>query len=229
MKNNTRIGILLIFSSIALLVPYTILTIIFDYPNILRQDTADILVQFHQGGNQLIYTWLAFALTGIPLIPASILIGKQFEDKSGLVRIATTIGIIGLIVQMIGLLRWTFVVPILADTFVQATDVATKTSVIITFKTIHQFAGVLLGEHLGQLFTVAWTGMISYALVKVQFISKSLAWFGYFSGAVYLSAQAELLSTVIPSFPFWDMAGFVGSTLWLMWLIALGIFFLKKT
>lgn len=228
MKNNTRIGILLIFSSIALLVPYTILTIIFDYPNILRQDTAEILVQFHQGGNQLVFTWFAFALTGAPLIPAYLLIGKQFEDKNGLVRIATTIGIIGLIVQMVGLLRWTFIVPILADTFVQATDVATKTSVIIAFKTIHQFAGVLLGEHLGQLFTVAWTGMISYALAKVMFIPKGLAWFGYISGAIYLSAQAELLSTVVPSFPFWDMAGFLGSTLWLMWLIVLGIYFLKQ-
>ncbi len=228
MKNNAQIGLLLIFSSLALLIPYTILTVIFDYPNILRQDTADILTQFNQGGNQLIFTWFAFALTGIPLIPAYILIGKQFENQSGLVRIATLLGVMGLVAQLIGLLRWTFVVPVLAQTFVSTTDPAIKAAVVISFETIHQFAGVLLGEHLGQLFTVAWTGMISYALAQVLLIPKSLAWFGYLSGGIYLSAQAELLSTVIPSFPFWNMAGFIGSTLWLIWLILLGVFFLKR-
>ena len=52
---------------------------------------------------------------------------------------ATTVGVIGLIVQMVGLLRWTFVVPVLADTFVHATDEATKAAAIVSFKTIHQF------------------------------------------------------------------------------------------
>ena len=32
---------------------------------------------------------------------------------------------------MVGLLRWTFVVPVLADTFVHAPDEATKTAAVI--------------------------------------------------------------------------------------------------
>lgn len=227
MKNNTRIGILLIVSSIALLIPYTILTFIFDYPNILRQDIATVLQQFHEGGNTLIATWFAFAMTGIPLIPAYILIGQQFEKQVTTIRTATTIGVIGLIVQLIGLLRWTFVVPVLADTFVNAGNMETKVAAIIAFKTIHHFAGVLLGEHLGQLFTIAWTLMLSYSLANLQYIPKWLAWFGYSSAAIYLCAQAELFATVIPSFPIWEMAGFIGSTLWLMWLILLGSQFLR--
>ncbi|WP_309640831.1 DUF4386 domain-containing protein [Flavobacterium sp.] len=228
MKNNIHIGILLIVSSIALLIPYSILTIIFDYPNILRQDTAMVLQQFHEGGNTLIATWFAFAMTGIPLVPAYILIVQQFEKKTTIIRTATTIGVIGLIVQMIGLLRWTFVVPVLADTFVNATDPATKAAAVVAFKTIHQFAGVLLGEHLGQLFTIAWTLMLSYSLAKLQFVPKSMAWFGYITSAIYLCAQAELFATVVPGFPVWEMAGFIGSTLWLIWLIILGILFLKS-
>ena len=150
-SNNKTIGILLIASAIALLIPYTILTIIFEYPVILRQDTGTILTKFYQGGNSLIWTWFAFAITGIPLLPAYIMIGQKFETKAPFVRMATTIGVIGLIVQMIGLLRWTFVVPVLADTFVHAADEATKAAAIVSFKTIHQFGGVILGEHLGQL------------------------------------------------------------------------------
>lgn len=227
MKNHTRIGILLIVSSIALLIPYTILTAIFDYPNILRQDTATVLLQFHEGGTPLIVTWFAFAMTGIPLIPAYILIGQQFDKQMSLIRTATTIGVIGLVVQLIGLLRWTFVVPILADTFVNAADPATKTAAVVAFKTIHQFAGVLLGEHLGQLFTIAWTLILSFSLAKLQFIPKWMAWFGGITSAIYLGAQAELFATVIPGFPVWEMAGFIGSTLWLIWLSILGVLFLR--
>jgi len=41
-------------------------------------------------------------------------------------------------------------------------------------------------------------------------------------------AQAELFATVMPNFPVLDMAGFIGSTLWLVWLIAVGVCFFKK-
>ena len=149
MTINKSIGGLFIAGAIALFIPYTMLTVIFEYPDILRQDTATILTKFHEGGNRLIWTWFAFAITGIPLLPAYIMLGQKLENKAPLVRMATTIGVIGLIVQMVGLLRWTFVVPVLADTFIHATDEATKAAVIVAFKTIHQFGGVVLGEHLG--------------------------------------------------------------------------------
>ncbi len=228
MKNNNQtIGILLMTGAIALLIPYTMLTIIFEYPAILRQDTGTILTKFNQGGNSLVWTWFAFAITGIPFIPAYIMIGQKFENKAPLVRMATTIGVIGLIVQIIGLLRWTFVVPVLADTFVHAADDATKAAAIVSFKTIHQFGGVILGEHLGQLFTIAWTAMITISFAKLKMMPKWVNWLGIISSVIYLLAQAELFATVIKGFPVWDMAGFIGSTLWLIWLIIVGFKFLK--
>ncbi len=115
MKTNKAIGWLLISGAVSLFIPYTILTIIFEYPDILRQDTATILTKFHDGGSKLILTWFAFAITGLPLLPAYILIGQKLENKTPVVRVATTIGVIGLIVQMVGLLRWTFVVPALSE------------------------------------------------------------------------------------------------------------------
>lgn len=226
-NNNLHMGWLMIIGAVAVLIPYSILTIIFEYPDILRQDVGTVLIKFHQGGAALIATWFAFAITGIPLIPAYIMLGQKLESKNPLVRTATTLGVIGLIVQMIGLLRWTFVVPVLADSYVNATDEATKSAAIIAFKTIHQFGGVLLGEHLGQLLTIIWTVFISLALLKVNIIPKWLAWWGIIASLIYFVAQAELLATVIPSFPVIDMAGFIGSTLWLFWVILVGFKFIK--
>lgn len=226
-KQQKIIGILLIAGAVALLIPYTILTVIFDYPGILREDTAEILSRFHEGGTQLILTWFAFAISGVPLIPAFILLGQRLETKASLVRLATSLGVISLIVQMIGLLRWTFVVPVLADTFVNAMDEPTRAAAVVAFKTIHQFAGVILGEHLGQLLTVSWTIMMSISFSKLRILPTWINWFGITSAVIYFLAQAELIATVIPDFLVWEMAGFLGSTLWLIWLIIVGVQFTR--
>jgi hypothetical protein len=223
MKSEKTIGILFIIGAIGIFIPYTILTIIFNYPDVLRQEPAIVLSQFHKGGAALIFTWLAFALLGLPLLIAYSLLGKSMEANLPFVRWVTTIGIVSGIVQIIGLLRWVFVVPVLANDFVNTNDPVQQTSIITSFKVVHQFGGVLLGEHLGQLFTITWTVGMSYALLKSLVIPGWLAWFGYITSAIYLMAQAELFETVIPGFPVWDLAGFIGSTLWLVWLIAIGI------
>lgn len=220
-------GILLITGAIALLIPYTILTIIFHYPDILREDASSILTKFHEGGNTLIWTWFVFAVTGLPLIPAYILLGQELENKSSLARVATNIGVISLIVQMVGLLRWTFVVPVLADTFVHATDDATRSAAIVSFKMIHQFGGVLLGEHLGQLFTIVWTVSMTSVFATLKLFPKWVNILGIVSSFIYILAQADLFATVMPGFPVWEMAGFIGSTLWLAWLIIVGTYLIK--
>ncbi|MEJ0055664.1 MAG: DUF4386 domain-containing protein [Bacteroidota bacterium] len=222
MKTYKIIGSLFIIASVALFIPYTALTIIFEYPGILRQDTATVLTKFHEGGSTLIWTWFAFAVTGIPLLPAYILLGQKLEEKSRLVRVATIIGVVGLIVQMVGLLRWTFVVPVLADVFVNATDETTRSAAIIAFKVVHQYGGVILGEHLGQLFTIAWTVMMSLSFSRSKMFPAWISWLGYISSSIYFLAQAELFETVIHDFPVWGLAGFIGSTLWLIWLIIVG-------
>ena len=227
MKNEKIIGYLLLAGAIGVFIPYTILTITFNYPDILRQESATILTEFHKGGAPLIFTWLAFALLGIPLLIAYSLIGQKLEPKMPHIRWVTTIGIVSGMLQIIGLLRWVFVVPILATEFVSTTNPAAQEAIKISFKVIHQFGGVLLGEHLGQLFTVVWTVFTSAALLKVRLIPKWLALLGFLASFIYFLAQAELFATVIPTFPVINMAGFIGSTLWLVWLILVGVKFIK--
>jgi len=229
MQTEKIIGVLLILGAVGVFIPYTILTIIFDYPDILRQDPGVILTKFHKGGASLIFVWFFFAMFGLPLLVAYVSIGQKLENKFYFVRWVTTLGIISVIVQIIGLLRWTFVVPVLANDFVNATNETTREPIKIVFQTMHQFAGVLLGEHLGQLFTVAWTIMIAVAFNKLRLLPRWIIWFGYISAGIYLLAQAELFATVIPNFPVWSLAGLIGSTMWLIWLIIVGIRFLKIT
>jgi hypothetical protein len=68
--------------SVGVLIPYIIPILIFDYPDILRKDARHILIQFYKGGASLISVWLLFAILGLPLLFAYILIGQKLETNS---------------------------------------------------------------------------------------------------------------------------------------------------
>ena len=201
----------------------------FDYPDILRLPTEEILTRFHAGGNSLIYTWLAFAWVGLPMLFGVILLKRILEkENSPFLETATTIGVIGFIVQVIGLLRWVFVVPVLARLFTDpTTDSATKAAIPVVFSAIHQYGGVILGEHMGQFLIIIWMGLISAIIYKSEMFSKWVAWLGWFASAVYILGQTELFATAIPDFPVVDWAGLYGSLLWLLWMIVVGVFLVK--
>lgn len=225
MPSTKLIGNLLIAGVVIVLIPYTTLTIIFDYPNILRQDPGIVLTRFHAGGGALIGVWWLFATGGLPLWQAYVLIGQKFDNQDLVIRWATTLGVISAITQIVGLLRWPFVVPILAAQYVNATDPATKQAAVAVFSAIHQYGGVVLGEHLGQLLTIAYTVLISMAFARLQVLPRWVSYLGYVASGIYLLAQGDLFASVIPGFPNWELAGLLGSTLWLAWLLIVGIRF----
>jgi Domain of unknown function (DUF4386) len=228
MKSRRASGILLITGAIGVLIPYTILTITFHYPDILREKPGIVLEQFHAGGVSLIFTWLAFALPGLPLLVAYVLLGKELKSKTEAAEWITAMGVISIVAQLVGLLRWVFVVPMLATAYASTTDVSLRQSIEVVFQTVHQLGGVLLGEHIGQLFTVIWSVSVAVLFQKHQMLPSRINYFGIISSLIYFLAQAELLATVIPDFPVWDLAGFVGSTLWLVWLVVVGYYQMKK-
>ncbi|MFT3932450.1 MAG: DUF4386 domain-containing protein [Chitinophagaceae bacterium] len=228
MKAEKTIGILLIAGAIGVFVPYTILSIIFEYPLILRQQPGTILTKFHQGGGRLTLTWWAFATLGLPLLVAYIKIGQWLQNKTSFMQWITVIGIISGIAQIIGLLRWVFVVPVIANNYVNASSDVAREIAISNFQLVHQFGGVLLGEHIGQLFTIIYTIVLCYAFLQLKLFPQWISWFGFVAAAIYLLAQADLFAIVIPGFPVVAMAGFIGSTLWLLWLLLTGVLLLRR-
>ncbi|MFN0156489.1 MAG: DUF4386 domain-containing protein [Bacteroidota bacterium] len=222
-------GIIFIVVPILINIPYGMLIAGFQYPDILRQPAGEILAKFHEGGSGLILTWWAFGFIGIPLIYPVIGLHSllQQEDTPYLLT-GTACGVISLVAQFVGLLRWTFVVPSLAEVYVNpASSQATRDAAVIAFQTIHQYGGVVIGEHIGQLFTVVWMFLVGAAMMKSPAFRPWLGWFGIISGAIYLLAQLELFATVIPGIPVITIARLLGSILWLMWMVLIGIAMLR--
>ena len=151
-------GFFFILGAILVNIPYTLLIINFDYPDILRAPSDLILIEFEKGGSTLIWTWLAFAWVGLPMLLGAVMLKSVLKKERGVVLdLATNFGILGFVVQVVGLLRWVFVVPMLAHLYNNPlTPAGTKEAILVLFLTQHQYGGVLLGEHIGQLFVILW-------------------------------------------------------------------------
>jgi hypothetical protein len=222
-------GLLFIVGSILVNIPYTLLIMNFNYPDILRKPADAVLMQFQAGGASLIFTWLAFAWVGLPLIFATLMLKRVLEPEGHpLLETATTLGLIGLVLAVVGLTRWVFVVPVLARLYTDpASSEAIRSSALVTFQAIHQYGGVVIGEHISQLMTVLWMALISAMMLRSVLFQAWQAWLGLVAALVYLLAQSELLATVIPGFPVAPEAGLIGSLLWLLWMIVMGVTLLR--
>ena len=221
-------SLLLALGVLGVCIPYTLLSIYFEYPDILREQPGILLQRFEEGGTQLILTWWLFAVLGIPFIPAYKLLEAQLKPFSQSIHWITTIGIMGLVFQLIGLLRWTFIVPFLAKQYTHATSVEAKEAVALVFEVVHRWGGVMLGEHLGQLFTILWMFGITRVLHQLKWWPTWFTVLGYLTSCIYVVAQTELAATVIPSFPVVSWAGLVGSSLWLVWMSCLAFLLVRR-
>ena len=196
----------------------------FDYPDILRRPTAEILERFRAGGPGLIVLWWAFMLSGLLLIAGAVLLG-QVLGFGGIVPLATTIGVLAGLVQMLGLLRWVYVVPTLARASADTTLGPGQREVhAAVFRAFHLYLGVGVGEHLGYLFTGIWSVLIGIGVVLGTALPTWLGWPGIVVGAGLVVGSAEFLG------PFeergWGLAGTAIPILyvaWSVWLLAMGI------
>jgi hypothetical protein len=137
-------------------------------------------------------------------------------------RVATQVGAVSVLLSLIGFLRWVFVVPALAQAYVDS-DSSTRDAVAAAWLAQHQFGGALLGEHLGQLLAVAWSATLSVLILRSRVLPRALGAAGLLVSALYLLNQGDVLATAVPGFPVWDLAGLVGSTSWGLWVAALGV------
>src|SRR4029453_18026231 len=154
-------GLLLLVLPVAYNGLYTLLARSFDYPDILRQPTDQVLDRFTAGGSRLVLTWWGFAMSAVLLAPAVVLLSATLADADPTVlALATAIGLLAALVQFLGLVRWPFAIPHLARLAGDpATTPATRDAIDVVFQTLNRYLGVAVGEHLGYLFTGLWTAL----------------------------------------------------------------------
>ena len=221
-------GGLFVLGAVSFAVAATILSSTFDWPDILREPGSVVLPAYAAGGTGLVWTWFATAWTyAVLLIPILLLPAALGRRDDAALRVATYLGAASVLLSLIGFLRWVFVVPQLAQSYVSG-DATTQVALEAAWTAQHQFGGALLGEHLSQLLAIAWSVTVSIIVVRDRVLPRWLGIAGLAVSAVYLLNQGDILATAVPGFPVLDLAGLVGSTGWGLWVAALGVTLLLR-
>ncbi len=217
-------GILLIVAPLWFNATFALLGKRFDYPDILRRPATEILDRFRAGGSSLILLWWMFMLSGLLLIPGVVLLGQAL-GFTGIVPLAVTIGVLAGLVQMLGLLRWVYLVPSLARMNADpALESGEREATLAVFRAMHQYLGVGVGEHLGYLFTGIWSVLTGVAVVGRELLPDWMGWVGIVVGVGLIVGSAEFLGR--DEEDGWDLAGAAVPILyvaWSVWLLAMGI------
>jgi hypothetical protein len=147
-------GIILVLTPVEFNMFFTLSSVSFDYPDILREPSGYVLRRFAEGGGGLVATWYGFMLTAVLLVPLAVLLYKVLaREDTPYVGLAAVFGVVAGVVQFLGLARWPFLVPYLADSYLDSTSSeATRAAAAVSFQAFNRYAGVAVGEHLGYLF-----------------------------------------------------------------------------
>jgi hypothetical protein len=226
MTTQVVTGLLLLLLPVAYNLLYTLLARTFDYPDILRQPTSQVLERFTAGGGRLVLTWWGFAMSAVLLAPTVVLLSATLADANPTVlALATATGLVAALVQFLGLVRWPFAVPYLARTATDpAATAATRDAVEVTFQTLNRYLGVAVGEHLGYLFTGIWTALAGVALLQSEVLHPLFGIVGLALAPLFVLGSLEFVGPFEPR--GWKLAGtlvplaYIG---WSVWLLALGI------
>jgi hypothetical protein len=203
MMNQVLTGLLLLVLPVAYNLFFTLLARSFDYPNILRQPTGQVLARFTAGGSRLVLVWWGFAMSAVLLAPAVVLLSATLTDADPTVlALATAIGLLAALVQFLGLVRWPFVVPHLARLAGDpAATPATRDAVEVVFQTLNRYLGVGVGEHLGYLFTGGWTALAGVALIQSDVLHPLFGVVGLLPAPLFVLGSLEFVG------PFEPVAG----------------------
>jgi hypothetical protein len=160
------------------------------------------------------------------MVPLVVLLSRAVGDAAPtLLAVARTVGVLAAFVQLLGLVRWPFLVPYLARTAADpdATE-ARREAVDVVFQSFNRYLGVAVGEHLGYGLTGAWTTLTGIALTQTTAAPAWLGVLGIAIGPILILCSLEFVGSREPS--GWKLAERltpVAYIAWSLWLVATGV------
>lgn len=226
MSEQTLAGIVLIAVPILFNAGFTLLAQRFDYPDVLRRPTHEVLERFRAGGTPLILIWWVFALSAVLFTAVAILLAIAVDEADRpAVVLGAVVGVLASVVQFLGLIRWPFLVPYLARTAEEAEpDSPTGQAVDVVFQAFNRYLGVGVGEHLGYAFTGIWSILAGIALIESSASPDWLGVVGVAVGPLFVLCSLEFVGRTSDS--GWKLAEAltpVTYIAWSVWLIAVGV------
>ena len=221
---QTAAGVLLVVLPLADVAVVAGLARTFGYPGVLRRPTDEVLARYRAGGTRLVLLWWALAMCAVLFVPTGVLLVSGMGEIAGALRTTiVAIGVLAAVVQLIGLVRWSFVVPWLARQAEIATPGRAE-AIDVAFQVLNRSLGVAVGEHLGALLTGVWTALTGVAMLAPGGLPGWLGTVALPIGAALVVCSAEFVGP--NERDGWRFAGAlvpVAYAAWSAWLLAVGV------
>lgn len=226
MSEQAASGIVLIAVPLLFNAGFALLGQRFDYPDILRRPTHEILERFRAGGTALVLIWWQFALSAVLFSALVGLLAVAVDDADrAVVVLGAVFGILASLVQFLGLIRWPFLVPYLARVAAEAGPHSPRGEAVdVVFQAANRYLGVAVGEHLGYAFSGIWSILAGVALIDSAVAPDWLGVVGVVIGPLSLLCSLEFVGSAEES--GWKLAGAltpITYVVWSLWLLAVGV------
>lgn len=219
-------GITMITEQATFLVTLFTLGAAINWPESLSFPAETVFPLMVEKSSEVFTGYYFYLLSSILLIPMAILLKSALSDEKDpvlnlILNIAMGFGMISGAMKILGIIRWLFAMPMLAQVYLDpASSEAMRQTAVINYNLLNTYAGKL-GEHIGvQLLTTFFVGTLAIALIRS---SKISSWFGWVAIPVATMSLPweDLLGTDLG--PFLMISG---ASLG-FWIIGSGIVFLR--
>lgn len=180
--------------------------------------------QFHAKGGALVLMWYGMVVVSILFIPLGVFIHQILVgENSRILNLATVFGLLAALTNILGFVRWVFIVPHLASTYVDpASSETTRDATMVAFDVFHLYAGYSIGEHLGFIFTGIWVGLLGLAMAQSAIIKPWIGYLGVASALLIMFGSLEAAGIQAAA----DV-NVIGFLIWSVWLILVGVFLIR--
>lgn len=197
----------LALASLLAIAGFTVLGIVFEYPQILEEPTKDVLSLFRENQTSVTTWFLVLVVSAALMAPAGVALGRLAGGRLG--RWIAIVGIAAATVQVIGLQRWVTLVPGIA---MDALDPTTREDAEARFELFHLVLGKVVGETIGYALTAIFTVLVVLALRRT-ILPRWAAAVGYTAAALIATGIA------VPLVPAASLTNFAGYVVWCAWLL----------
>lgn len=218
-------GITLIFSGLITIACFELLRQAIDYPDFLRKGTGYILSTYTSVDSGVKLLWYGM-FTGSIFIMTGILLFHNAAKllKAELPLIVTATGAFAGLFNILGFIRWVFLVPHLSQIYNRpGTTPETQNFIEIIFEAFHLYLGVSVGEHLGMMFLALWGIFFSISILKIKFFPRWLSILGILFSIITLIGLMEPFG-----YEWAAMCAALGSSLQLIWIVTIGFYLIIK-
>jgi len=214
-KDFITTGIVILIQVVISTICFLTLMAVFQFPDILRETSSVRFELFIENQYIIVPIYYLLALTGVSQIIISVLLFQLFPKKSTLVTLGAVFGVLTGLFQILGFIRWSFVIPYFAGLNSSSPEL-----IGILEGAFNSYAGMAIGEHLGFLMQGLWTIFLGIAILKTKLISKILGKIGIVIGVLTILFAFEAFGGIFSILG--ELTNPVESA-WYIWLTFLAI------